>query len=463
MAGQQSDSPGKRLKSLRLERNLTQDQLAKLLGTTKLNISRWERGEIVPGLYYRQKLCELFQKDVYELGFLQTHSPEREEGSKTDGPASPAESAEAPSHLQGGEGPVPPTRASFPVKPGEARVAQRPFLRARWLLLGLSLILLGSTTGGVLFFFSLFLRAKPTPMGPPALHLPYIFHAPLGRDVFNVEWSPQGNALAAVIGNGTAQVLVMQQGSYRPTITIRAVNIATWSPDGTRIASANADGTVRIWNSATGAQVQEYGGHTHVASGLAWSPDGQYLASGDGAGVLRIWNVVSARLVTSVSLLTGRIWWLAWSPDGKEIAVAGEDHTVRIWEVSTQRTHLLYREHRGIVYEVMWSPDGQEVVSSSADGTARVWRAATGATLAIYHGHTDAVLAAVWSPDGKRIASASADGTVQIWEALTSRLDWTYTGHSAKVWSVSWSRDNLLASASADATLQVWQAPASVE
>jgi WD40 repeat protein len=122
------------------------------------------------------------------------------------------------------------------------------------------------------------LRAKPAPVGPPTLHLPYIFHVPLGRDVLNVEWSPQGNALAAVIGNGTAQILVMQQGRYRPTMTIRAVNIATWSPDGTRIASANADDTVRIWNPATGAQVQEEGTPTWPAAspgprmGNIWRP-----------------------------------------------------------------------------------------------------------------------------------------------------------------------------------------------
>ncbi|HLI68756.1 MAG TPA: helix-turn-helix domain-containing protein [Ktedonobacteraceae bacterium] len=457
MARRELENPGVRLKSLRLERNMTQEQVAKQIGTSKINISRWERGEMVPGLYYRQKLCELFQKDVYELGFLNEPSARQKEDQLAGPPASAEEVEEARSPIQRDDHSPPFSHKSSPLRfRNTSGRAERPsFYHAKWFILG---VLLCVVTGSVLY--SLTVLKRPPAPAPASPHLPYVFHAPLGRDVFNVEWSRGGDSLAGVIGNGTAQVISLQHGRYTPTVTIRAVNVATWSPDGKWIASANADNTVRIWNASNGAQVGQYGGHTRVVSGLAWSPDGHYLATGDGVGILRIWNMMTAQLVLSARISSARIWWIAWSPNGKYLALAGADQRAYIWDISAKSVRLTYREHTGEVYEVMWSPDSQYLVSSSADGTARVWNAATGATVFVYRGHTDAVLAAVWSPDGKRIASASADGTIQIWDAFTGHTDFTYTRHTGKVWSVSWSKDNRIASGSADGTLQIWQAPA---
>jgi transcriptional regulator with XRE-family HTH domain len=56
------------LKQQRLKQSLTQEQLAEKLGTTVMNVSRWERGIISPGLHFQQKLCDLFQLSPHELG-----------------------------------------------------------------------------------------------------------------------------------------------------------------------------------------------------------------------------------------------------------------------------------------------------------------------------------------------------------------------------------------------------------
>ncbi len=56
------------LKQQRLKQSLTQGLLAEKLGTTIMNVSRWERGIISPGLHFQQKLCDLFQLSPSELG-----------------------------------------------------------------------------------------------------------------------------------------------------------------------------------------------------------------------------------------------------------------------------------------------------------------------------------------------------------------------------------------------------------
>src|SRR5437870_12676447 len=65
-----------RLKQERELRAWTQSELAERIGTTQVNVSRWETGITVPGPYYRQRLGELFGKSIQELGLIPDSSEE---------------------------------------------------------------------------------------------------------------------------------------------------------------------------------------------------------------------------------------------------------------------------------------------------------------------------------------------------------------------------------------------------
>jgi tetratricopeptide (TPR) repeat protein/transcriptional regulator with XRE-family HTH domain len=52
----------------REQRSLTQQNLADLLGVTKLTVGRWERGETAPPRNFRRKLSEIFGTTALELG-----------------------------------------------------------------------------------------------------------------------------------------------------------------------------------------------------------------------------------------------------------------------------------------------------------------------------------------------------------------------------------------------------------
>lgn len=60
----------------------SQQRVAELVGTSEDMVSRWERGKNMPGPYYREKLCTLFQQDAEELGFITTHPTLEEKGIK---------------------------------------------------------------------------------------------------------------------------------------------------------------------------------------------------------------------------------------------------------------------------------------------------------------------------------------------------------------------------------------------
>lgn len=71
---QSSFTPNILLKQARLLHNWTQEDLAGYIGTDGYTVNRWERGRAQPSLYFRQKLCELFQQSASELGLLpKTH------------------------------------------------------------------------------------------------------------------------------------------------------------------------------------------------------------------------------------------------------------------------------------------------------------------------------------------------------------------------------------------------------
>jgi transcriptional regulator with XRE-family HTH domain len=70
------------LKQAREAAGWTQAQLAEQIGCPSgVAISRWESGSVVPSLYYRGKLCTVFQKTPQELGLLL--SEESDEASRS--------------------------------------------------------------------------------------------------------------------------------------------------------------------------------------------------------------------------------------------------------------------------------------------------------------------------------------------------------------------------------------------
>lgn len=60
-----------RLKHERESHNWSQEDVAELIGTSAVNVSRWERGITFPNPYFRHKLCTLFEKSAQALGLSQ--------------------------------------------------------------------------------------------------------------------------------------------------------------------------------------------------------------------------------------------------------------------------------------------------------------------------------------------------------------------------------------------------------
>ncbi|NUN48888.1 MAG: hypothetical protein HUU15_08690 [Candidatus Brocadiae bacterium] len=127
-----------------------------------------------------------------------------------------------------------------------------------------------------------------------------------------------------------------------------------FSPDGLRVATSGADFTARIWDPATGVELQRLEGHRSSVDRVAWSPDGTRLLTVPGDPALER--------------------HAAFQPKGSI------DVAPRIWDTATGQCLRVLNGHTGVLHGASWAPGGR-VLSWSADATVRLWGADGDATV----------------------------------------------------------------------------------
>jgi len=92
------------------------------------------------------------------------------------------------------------------------------------------------------------------------------------------------------------------------------------------------DKSVRLWDSATGAEVKRLEGHLYCVYSVAFSPDGGLVVSGSGDKTVRLWDSATGAEVKKLEGHGDPVLSVAFSPDGGLVASGSYDKTVRLWE-----------------------------------------------------------------------------------------------------------------------------------
>jgi WD40 repeat protein len=293
--------------------------------------------------------------------------------------------------------------------------------------------------------------------------------------VISAAFSPDDRWIAS--GNENGRVTIWNASTGQKLLAFAAherhARCVAFSPDGRHLATASWDGTVRVWNfnpQRVGSEISllhTLKGEERRVHSVAFSPNSERLASASEAQdgkyqTVRVWDVASGQQIDALRGHTAFLWCVAYSPDGQYLASGSYDHTVRIWDAKTgQEKHCL--PHSATVFGVSFSQDGRYLAASSgdteawSDGEIKVWDVRTGRAVGTLSGHTNRILSTAFSPDGQRLASAGRDGTVKLWDLQTGHEVLTLRGHHGTVHSVAFSRDgNRLVTAGDDRTVRVW-------
>ena len=275
-----------------------------------------------------------------------------------------------------------------------------------------------------------------------------------------LKFSPDGKVLASGSGDKTIKLWEVATGREINTLSghSSSVESVAFSRYDKVLASGSLDKTIKLWEVATGRQINSLTGHSDSVRSVAFSPDGKVLASGSDDKTIKLWEVATGREINSLKGHSKYVFSVAFSRDGQVLASGSKDNTIKLWEVATGREINSLTGHSDSVRSVAFSPDGKVLASGSADNTIKLWEVATGREINSLTGHSDSVRSVAFSPDGKVLASGSLDKTIKLWEVATGRQINSLSGHSAYVTSVAFSPDGqVLASGSYDKTIKLWR------
>jgi len=250
---------------------------------------------------------------------------------------------------------------------------------------------------------------------------------------WDVTFHPDGSRFATAHQSGRGVIIwnaetgELEKEIYRGGFPVFAVD---WSPDGESLAAVGDEGVVHVWNVESGREILTLRGHTGPIKTVVWSPDGKLLASaGDDGfdddiddGIIFLWDVASGRALPVSKGMTHvePIQSLAFSTDGQTLASGSEDHTIRFWNVETgepSMNPLAVHEHW--VMGVAFSPDGQTFASVSLDGTVYLNNITARLSLARFLNEGGETYSVDFSPDGRYLAVATFDPTVHFWRVAT--------------------------------------------
>lgn len=242
------------------------------------------------------------------------------------------------------------------------------------------------------------------------------------------------------------------RGHVAPILT------ADVSPDDKFIASGDSSGTVKIWNLATGNEVQTLSYSNKEVTSVCFAPDGRTLATGGQDRTIRLWNVSDWSENACLRGHEKTVASVCWSPDGQRLASGGRDNVLKIWDAQRYCEVKSMPEQPDVVRQVAWSPDGKLLASAIREHGLKFWDTRDWTPLpSLTSDDVRSVLALAFSPDGKRIASAGYGGRLRIHDTASQRLLADLEG-KGNVWSLRFSPNGkLLISGQTHGDLGLWE------
>ncbi len=246
------------------------------------------------------------------------------------------------------------------------------------------------------------------------------------------------------------------------------VFVIGFTPDGRQLVSVGTDNTLRLWDTASGERIREFGNFSNLAT-ASLSSDGKTLAGAVKTDVweLRLWEVATGQERQRKPMLGKQILSPAFSPDGKMLALAvGETDwnkpcDIQLWDADASTQIHTLRGHKGWAW-CTFAPDGKTLASwSSVDRTARLWDVTRGKEIGPINPDKRLPLTQLlFCPDGKTLASYTQGYHVlHFWDRASGKEVHSSRDAFSPVDFLNFSPDGrvLAAGSKEDVAIRLWE------
>ena len=220
-------------------------------------------------------------------------------------------------------------------------------------------------------------------------------------------------------------------------LAVVTTNAVAFSPDSRTVAGATTDKLVKLWDVATGKDLNTLTGHTQRVTAVAFSPDGKLLASGSQDRTIKLWDAVAVRGegTRPAEPLTLRghtlgVSSVAFSPDGRWLASGSYGGAVKLWDVAAllgagdAPAVRTVAADASDVNSLAFAPDGALLATAGQDGKVNLWDVTAllgagggaAAPARVLDGPASGSTSVAFSPDGLLLAAGGRDGTVKVWD-----------------------------------------------
>jgi len=177
--------------------------------------------------------------------------------------------------------------------------------------------------------------------------------------------------------------------------------------------SGAGDPTITLWDLATGKKKKTLIGHRDSVMAVAFSADGTLLASGSFDGTIRVWNVASGTEINHILFRSAHS--MVFSPDAKTLAVRTYRGIVKMFDVSSGQElggKQLPQWAEKVFDNIMTTPNGKRIRAEQEDNRL-VFRDVT----------TEEELASLIALDDREWAVVDPSGR---WDASSGAQDLMY-------------------------------------
>ena len=93
--------------------------------------------------------------------------------------------------------------------------------------------------------------------------------------------------------------------------------------------SGSRDSTIKLWNIATGKEINIFKKPPASVSSVAFSPDGRRVLS-NSEETIRLWDITAGEVIRTFEGHSDKVNSIAFSPDGRMVLSAHGDETIKL-------------------------------------------------------------------------------------------------------------------------------------